>query len=363
MKTNIVTHRFLTVIFLSLVAAGITHGTQPANEPPIRFQWLNVGPSFEAARVDAVGKAIGFQNWPQTDVRYVAPMIDKSLLLHPELITRELSTYDIVYFGKTPWGICKWSCGHLNENPEPLPTEIPPDRKENLLAHLTPEERDDPNFVEKYLSRKLDSYRQSKKYHLDGSINIWICLAPSSQAAQEYLLHTMTQNSMPTEALAIGYASDKRPEDLGTISFLTESTHKDDIRIKFVRNNICLNIRADGCFATEALPLARKIDAMLLAQQPLTHEQLLARRPVVTISSDVDKVRMNGCRTVSYNISVPSGQDIVCARASCREGQYQAAKDGKITLPDKMGKVKVKLIAITHELLTNTFEREVIIPE
>jgi len=363
MRTDIVTQKFLTLICLSVIVGSLSHGAEIADELPIRFQWLNVGPGFEAARVNAIGKAIDFNNWPQPEERYIGPTIDRSLLSHPELITRELTTYSHVLFGETAWGRYEWSCGRLVESSQPLPTELPPDRKENLLAHLTPKERNDPNFVEEYLNRKLESYRRSKKYYLEGSINMRICLAPSSQAAQEYLLNTMIQNTMPTELVIWKYTGARQPEGLGTIGFLTESSQKDDIRVKFVRNNVCVNIRADGCFAAEALPLARKIDAMLLAQRPLTYRELLARRPIVTISPNVDEARTNGQRTVSYDISVPAGQEIVCARARSREGQYEAAKDGKILLPDKEGTIKVKLIAITSELLSSTVESEVIIPE
>lgn len=364
MKKDIVTRRFLTVICLSIIAAGPSHGVEAPNEPSIRFQWLNIDPSFEAARMNAVGKAIDFQNWAQPKARYVAPVIDKSLLSHPELITQELTTYHYVYFGETPWGKCKWSCRRLTKSSEPLPTELPADWQRQIRARLSKERPDDPNFIEEFVKRTLERYRESKRYHLEGAIDVRICLAPSARAAQEYLLNTMTQNTMPTELVILKYAGAKRPEELGTISFFTESRRKDDIRVKFVRNNICLNIRADGCFAAEVLPLARKIDGMLLEQRALTYEQLLSRRPIISIGPEVDTTTTEGQAIIPYDISVPAGQAVISVQAFV-DGQHPTAKGGKIYLNVRRKRTRftVKVTAITSELLVNTFERELIIPE
>ena len=357
MRTNGITPKWLAVIFLGLTVCGITFGVESGNELPVRFQELVTTPSFDESRVSAVGRAINFQTWPKANIWRVAPRIDKSFLSNPELVTRENISYYTVPFQGSVAAVGEWSWRRRVQNEEPLPTELPPERKQKLMAFLSREGKlDDPNFVEEFLNRKLESYRRSKKYYLDGTIDVRVCLAPNSLAAQEYLLSSLTTNSMMTKGLVRMYATAKQPEGLGTISFSTGS------RVSFVRDNICVRIRAKGCFANEALPLAHKIDAMLLAQPTLTYQELLARRPSVTIAANVDEAGMNGRRTVSYDISVPPGQEIVSVRASI-DGQSTTAKDGKITLADKSGTFGVKLTVITNELLATTFERELIIDE
>ena len=317
-------------------------------------------PDFNKTRIDAVAKAVNFQEWAQTEIRYVAPVINKSLLARPGLVIRESTSYNQVQFRQIPWGKCKWSWGHLIESGQQLPTELPPEREAKLLARLAPELRSDPDYVREYLKRKLDRYRESKRYSLDGEMFVEVCLAPSSRAAQEYLLTMMTQNTMMTEKLTQMYSSAERPQALGTISFLTESTKKDDICVQFVRANLCISIRAKGSFADEALPLARKIDSRIVQQPVLTYQQLIARRPSVTIASKLEGVK--GQRKVSYNVSTPENRKIAHVWAPI-DGQNAANKDGTISLGWKTGVANIKLTVTTDELLANTCERQVILDE
>lgn len=360
MKMNIVTGRCLTAICLIMTTAGLTFGAGSLNEPPIKFQSWQVPPYFDLARVDAVGKAVGFPKWPQTDARRVAVRIDKSLLTRPDLATREAISYSYVEFDQAPRRMLSWSCQRREKTDEPLPTELPPERKAILLEHLAPEIRKDPNLVDRYLRRKLEIYRRTKGYRSEGSMLVQLCLAPSSRAAQEYMLAMMTPSSMETASVVSLYARAQRPQDLGDISFLTGSRTKDS-RIRFVRDNVYLRIWGTGCFAEEVLPLARKIDSMLVGQPALTYEQLLARRPSIAIAPNAVKSK-SGERTVSYNISVPTGQEIVNVRAHV-DGQSAPVRDGKIHIVRKKGKVKVKVAATTSELLTNSFETVLTVTE
>jgi len=363
MKRNTLIWNWLSVFCLTIIAYGLTEGAETSNKAStIRFESLPIYPGFNAARVDAVGKAIGFQNWPQTEVRRIGLVISKSLLSRPELITRESTSYSHVPFDQVPWGTFEWSCQCLVESNEPLPTELLPERKARLLEHLSSEKRNDPNFVEEYLKRKLDRYRKSKKYCLNGEMDVELCLGPSSRAAQEYMLVIMTENTMPTEGVVSMYTHAKRPKRLGTVSFLTESTKKDDIRVKFVRDNIFLNIRGNGCFADEVLPVAYKIDAMFIRQPALTYEQLLARRPSIKIAANAVKSTTADHFTAPYNVSAPEGANIVSVKAYV-DGESTWFEDGRIVIRGKKGKVKVKLTATTSELLSNSFEREVIVPD
>ncbi len=362
MKMNIVTRRCLIAICSIMTTAGLTFGADSLNESSIKFQSWQVPPYFDLARVDAVGKAVGFSKWPQTDARRVAIRIDKSLLTQPDLATREAISYGQVEFDQVPGCMLSWSCQRREKTNEPLPTELPPERKAELLEHLSPEIRKDPNLVAKYLKRKLERFREFKSYRSAGSLDVDLCLAPSSRAAQEYMLAMMTPSSMETKYVAATYRGAKRPQGLGNIGFLTEYRKKDDIRVRFVRDNVCVRIWGNGCFAEEVLSLARKIDAMLVVQTPLTYEQLLARRPSITIAPRAEKTTSESLVKVSYDVSAPDGGEIIKVQAYV-DGQNTLIKDGKIHIRDKKGKVKVKVIATTSELLINTFERQLIIDE
>jgi hypothetical protein len=355
MKVNGVIQKYLVVIYLSVIFVGLAVASE-TKKPSIRFRSLKVAPGFSKIRVDTIGRAIAFEDWPQTVALRVAPVINKSLLSNPELVTRQLASYTEVQFGQEPWGKSRWSWDCLIKDDKELAAELPAARKKHLLAQIPPEKRKDKAFVDRYMKRKLDRYRRSKKYRLDGQMYVEVVLTPSSRAAQEYLLSSMTENMMPTDDLAKIYAGAKGREKLGNISFLTESRGKKDIHIRFVRDNICLNIRASGTLGVEALPLARKIDTEIARQPVLTYQQLLAQRPSVTIGTKPDAQT----RTVSCNISTPAGQKIVRVEASI-DGQSAVFKDMNIHLLDKKGLLKVKLTAITQQLLANSFERELVV--
>jgi len=362
MKANILTQKYLTVILLIVITMGSTYSGQQQKQTSIDFQCFRPSVGFNRARLNALAEAVDFQQWPQTDARRVAIRIDKSLLTQPDLATREAISYSQVEFDQVPGCMLSWSCQRHVKTNEPLPTELPPERKAELLEHLSPEIRKDPNLVEKYLRRKLEIYRRTKGYRSEGSMLVQLCLAPRSRAAQEYMIAMMTENTLPTELVVGRYRGAKRPQGLGDISFLTESRTKDSTRIRFVRDNVYLRIRGNGCFAEEVLSLARKIDSMLVEQTPLTYEQLLARRPSITIAPRAEKTTSESLVKVSYDVSAPDGGEIIKVQAYV-DGQNTLIKDGKIHIRDKKGKVKVKVVATTSELLTNTFERQLIIDE
>ena len=357
MKQNKIISMLTIAIWLIVISVGPTHSNEFKKEPYIKFQSYPM--PTDIVRVDTVGKALDFDNWPQTKVRHVAPPIDKTLLSNPDLVTRQSTYYHAVPFGQDPWGQCNWSWGRLVKDTDPLPTDLPAERKAHLLERMSPEKRNDPNFVAEYLKRKLDGYRISKTYRREGKMDVYLCIAPDSRAAQEYMLAVMTSGTLPTGAVASMYSLNKQPESLGTNSFLTESSNKDDITVTFVRDNVYLNIRGNGCFAVEVLPLARKIDAMLVKQPPLTYQQLIGRRPSITIANAAETTSRR-YKTASYDVSVPAGKKVVNVRAYVN-GKNKSAKDGKIFIGEKKGKVKVKITAITSELLASTFERELII--
>ncbi len=362
MRANISTQKYLIAILLIVITAVLIYRGEPRDEPAVELRCFSRSTGSDRARLNALAKAVDFEQWPQTDARRVAVTIDKSLLTQPDLVTREAISYGFIDFNQVPRRRLSWSCQRHVKTNEPLPTELPPELKAELLENLSSEIRNDPNLVERYLSRKLERYRRTKGYRHEGLMLVRLCLAPSSRAAQEYMLTMMTENTLPTEAMVGGYRTAERPEGLGHISFLNKSKTKDYTRIMFVRDNVSLRIRGEGCFADDVLPLARKIDSMLLGQPPLTYEQLLARRPSITIAANADK-SANGEKTISYNISVPAGQEIIDIKAYANEESQPPVRDGKIYVNNKKGKIKVKLVATTSELLTNSDEIEVTVPE
>ncbi len=354
MVINSFTKKIVIAVFLVLAASSPSNAAEP-NEHRIEFQMLTVSQGFDVNRANTLGKALNFQTWPQTDVFRVAPSIDKSLLQHPDLVTREGKSYSIVQFGQDSWGRCEWWADYLTEvDAASLPKELPADRIKTLMEHLDPEQRNDPNFVEKYLQGKLERYRKSLRYRIEGSISVEIVVAPDSRGAHEYLLSRMIQNTMPTDLLVRVASLTERLPDLGTINLGAS---------EFIRDNVVVRIlKTEGKFSGEALPLAQKIDSLIKNQPALTYQQLLARKPSVTIAPYVDKVKTDGQRTVSYDISVPAGQEIISVRAFT-DGELIAVENGSISLAGKKGKVKVKLTAITRELLADTFEMELIVDE
>ena len=244
------------------------------------------------------------------------------------------------------------------ESNQDLPTQLPADRKEKLIAKLSPELQNDPNFIERYLNGKLERYREALRYNLEGEISIEMCLTPNSVAAHEYLLSQMTENTMPTEGLVRMYVSSEKSSELGTISFIVDLGH-DAGRIDFVRDNIVVIIKARGIFSNEVLQLAKKIDHAIKQQPALTYQQLVSHRPIIELAADIDKEKTGGRKTISYNTTTSNKEDIVCLRASTVEGQYNGVTGGKITLPNKDKPITVKLIAITKGLLVSTIEKEI----
>jgi hypothetical protein len=358
MKTNKTIRIYLTVICLGMLAVGLTLAMEQQESPAIEFKFFTPQAAVDAARIGAVGMALDFLDWPQTAGLHVAPLIDISLLSEPELVTRQTVSYGYVLFEGIPWGKYELQWNHLSEQPQPMAEELPADLKERYLQKLRRDQRDNPEFVEEYLRGKLDRYRQSKRYRLEGEMQVEVCLSPGSRAAQEYLLDSMTGNMMATADLVRMYRAAPRPAGLGNTAFFLESRRRDSAQVMFVRANLCVKIRANGTLANEALPLAKKIDLMITGQPVFTSRQLLSRRPTLSLAAGAAK----GERTVSYSISVSPGHEVLTVRASM-DGQQVAVENGKIYLPVKKGKAEVKLIAITHELLAGYLVKEIVADE
>jgi len=348
-------HVLLAVLILSNVAK-----SEDANS--IKFEFLSEHYVLDISRAGDLGRAINFQIWPTTNILRVVPVssIDKFLLQHPEFVTRESKSYDIVQFGQEDyWGCFQWSVGCIEErSDQDLPTQLASEHKEIFMSMLPPESQNDPNFIENYLQDILQRYRKSFKYNLEGEMFVKICLTPNSKAAHEYLLSQMIENALPTESLVRSYVSSEKSSELGTISFIVD-LGDDAGLINFIRDNIVVIVDAHGIFSGEILQLAKKIDSVIMQQPALTYQQLVSHRPIIELAADIDKEKTGGRKTISYNTTTSNKEDIVCLRASTVEGQYNGVKGGEITLPNKDKPITVKLIAITKGLLVSTIEKEI----
>jgi hypothetical protein len=202
---------------------------------PFRFETQKVDPYF-SERAAALAAALGFAAWPRTFELYTAPAVGRALLRQPAGVAEEVRSCTTVRFGDEPWPQCTWSWKALAESGKP-----------------------------------------SAKDWLD----LQITLAPSGRAAQEYLLSSLADNQLPTEGLVPLYKSSKRPKGLGTVAFLVAPPKGYDTRLWFIRANVVFRVWGRGALSAEVLPLASRLDEQLLAQQPLTLEELRARRPKV----------------------------------------------------------------------------------
>jgi hypothetical protein len=182
-------------------------------------------------------------------------------------------------------------------------------------------------------------------------------LAPGARAAQEVLLTLLTDTMLPTEGVVATLQGAARPEGLGDVAFLLESRDGSAVRLHFTRANLAFELRGDGALAPAVLTLARRLDARVLDQQPLSREQLLSRRPTVDLAARPD------ARGLPYTIRVPDGRPVVALQA--RVGDRAApASGGRVLLeaggmagPEadrmegRMEAAPVELVVVTAELL------------
>ena len=351
------TRRCRIALLLWMAVGGAAFAAAPREATTLRS--IEAATGAETGRISAVAQALRADQWPQTEVRYVAPAIGKELLSNPELVNRETISPAPVLFDDTPWGRCEWSWGYLVVSKKPLPTALPEERKRALLALLPPERRKDREFVDTYLARQLGRYRQSLQYQLGGEMQVTALVAPSSRAAQEYLLATMTESSLPTDILvkSLAKASRSRPKGLGAVGFVLESRGKDDARVWLTRANIVLHIRGRGRFARDVVPLAVKIDSLLLKQSSLTYDELDEQRPSISLGP----VAEDG-RALLFEVSSPSDERIARVEATVN-GQPANVSARAISLAGVTGQVAVKATVITQGLLASSAEAVITVGE
>jgi len=200
--------------------------------PPFRYETQKVDDPF-ARRAAALASALGFAAWPRTSDLYAMPAVGTSLLRDPAAVQDEVRSCTTVPFGDEGWPQCTWS----------------------------------------WKGRRTELRNRPGEDWLD----IQITMAPSSQAAQEYLLRALADNQLPTEMLIARCKAAERPENLGDVAFVVSGPRGTDTTVSFLRGNLVVRARGHGALAAEGRPLAARLDERVAGQTPLTKEELRAR--------------------------------------------------------------------------------------
>ena len=258
------------------------------------------------------------QAWPQTDVVRAAPpvnSINKGMLSVPKRITREEAVRaGIGGFTDTAWvgGRGTWDWGH----------------------------------------------QIGRARRFAGEIRLQICVAPNSQAAYECLMRECSTGSLPIELVKAEFSQSRRLDGIGTLGFGGPSSKPGPVM--FVRDNIAVRIVGYGDLGSETLPLARKIDALILKQPAESRKDLMARAPSITISMNL-KTDPYVNKSLPFEVSAPAGHRIIYVGANA-DHESLLIRDAEISLGRRVGKTRIKVVAITDELLVGTREIEVDIP-
>jgi len=290
----------LVAALASLLLPALPAAAQQRQAGPVEFELYE--PGVAAERLQAVGEAVGFNDWPRPETLFVAPPVSRELFAAPEQLGREVRACSPVRFAGEPWGRCEWSWRGSDEG--------------------------------------------------KGWLDLSLTLAPTPRSAQEYLLAALSDNMLPVELAAATLREAARPEGLGDVAFRVSARDGDDVRLDFTRANLVVRIRARGTLAGAALDLARRLDARVLDQQPLSREGLLARRPTVELAAAVD------AGALAYQVRLPGERPVVALRALAA-GRVAPAVEGRVTLgvlrPEP---TPVEVVVITADLLAAEALRE-----
>jgi hypothetical protein len=298
------TKRIASTLFTIAMALVLAPRCAWAQDKPFRITSLAAKEGFDQARLQALAEALDFATWPRPEARFVAPAISRALLARPDLLTGASHACTTVGYDDGLWGRCDW------------------------------------NWRQVQRSREMD------RSQVLGNISVEVALGPSARAAQEYLLTSLAGNMLPIEALVAAYGAAEKPAGLGDVAYHLIFRDGTDQRLHFVRNNVYVGVRAEGAFATQTLSVARAVDARVVSQQPLSYEQLVARRPTVSL----ERPRAGA---IGYRLSPRVGQRVITTLARIN-GQQIAVGRGRVPLPDREAELDVEVITITGELLVGT---------
>lgn len=304
--------------------------------------------------------------WPRPPGRTLAPDIDKSVLGSSAPVTKESVGVDVLRYGSDELVLREWEWRNLVPNPNP-PTELPEEYLEMLRVGTPEYVRSDPEKWNRFLARRLNAYKKSKARILQGTIRIALARADSPEAVYRWwICDVLLSSSLPVDAIKSQF-SEREKLALGTVAYgevrAGSALIPSSATIRCARNNIGVIITANGVFATEALAVAEKIDALIQQQPILTSAQLEAKRPQVQLADTVvvEKTGSATHRFLPFSVSVPAGQRIISTEAWV-DGDFRGPQDGRVPLtPTKSGVAKVKVQVITDGLMAHTVEKEIVI--
>jgi len=304
----------------------------------------------QASREQAVMQAAGIENWPTSQRVRGAPAVDKSVLSKADLVTSESRSYDVVVLDKTECGKLWITWRQMVPSEAPPPAELPAGIRaqlEKATEGLAPDAR------QRHLDKALARYRRSRAMVERGAIKVKMIVAPSSRAAQEYLIYESTQCSLPTRVVAAHFDESKKLAGVGDVAFKHKGT------VRFVRDNVAVILYGYGEFVEEAERLAKKLDAAI-AKKPALGD-FDASCPNVRVGSlRNEAVAAPGQPACSFSTTPPSGGAIASVQATVN-GEPAPVKDREILLGSTKGKVKVKVTAIADSLLVASAEKTVVV--
>jgi hypothetical protein len=222
--------RGLWLAVVGTLVGGLAAAQEAA--PPFRYE-TQTADTYAAERARIVASALGFASWPRTTELYAPPPVAGALLKDSGRVGEAVRSCTTVPFEGEAWPECRWSW------------------------KATSEER---------------------KVSADDWLDLEVTQTPGGRAAQEYLVRQLSDNMLPNDMLEARYKAAARPERLGSVAFQVRSPLGDETSLSFVRGNLVFRLRARGALTSEVLPLAARLDESVLNQQPLTVEELRARR-------------------------------------------------------------------------------------
>lgn len=346
--------KLLSVAISTLLIVSLIESDQvaAAQEESCSFEMPNV---FQSRYVELV-HALKFPEIPQSSLYRQGITVDESILRSSDMATRKSHAIGESGCKDKSWigGSFSFKADYVVNNPEPLPTELPEERRIHLIEKCREWGKTETETNE-YLEKTLESYRKSKEKIVKGQIEICIVNTPSPKAAFEYLVVDASNCSLMDELIIIQFGDESKVSGLGTAGYCRGGI------VRFIRDNIAVVIRGDGEFSREAMDIAQKIDAALLQQPLLTYEQLQARCPRLHIGPGKKTVETD-IPFLEYSVESPAGVQ-AWARDIKINGQSRSRQDHKIYLEEKPQMVQVQAVIVSEELLVSTYEAEIEVPQ
>ncbi len=195
-----------------------------------------------------------------------------------------------------------------------------------------------------------------------GSLTMKMVAAGSAHAAQEWLIYESAQSTQDTDSIVKSFGKDKKVDKLGDVAF------KDGGTLRFVRDNIAVCIQADGDYVKKLDDFTANIDMAVLNTPELKY--MPAARRILKPGELAKQKDADGNDVYSYKFTA--------APAGCEMIHLDAAVDGEeipillnivdnlngkqINLGRRKGEVKIKITAVTYNLMVDVMETTVTVP-